>query len=617
MNRKASTGGHLALIMIGLVALVMLSSALLRGARLDLTQNRLHTLTDGTKAELADIKEPINLYFFFSDKASEAQPQLRTYANRVRELVEEIAAKSAGKITLKAIDPAPFSEEEDRATGFGLQALPLGQGDDKVFFGLAGTNSTDGQMIIPFFDPAKEAFLEYDVMKLVHGLKTTTKPIVGVISSLNMAQGFDPASRRMTPGWAFMTSLSELFEVRQLNAASTTTIAPEIKTLVLVHPKGMTDDLADAVDQFVLRGGKLLVFVDPNAEADQEAQDPNNPNGQTFADKSSDMPKLFKSWGVTYDPNKVLVDPIHALQVQTPQGVPVRHPVILGFASDSINQDDVVSSQLGALNFSTTGVFGLAEGAPLKLTALVQSSDKAALTTSERVRFMPDPESLMNGYSPSGERYVLAGRLEGKLKTAFPGKSGADRLTESKEPADIILIADTDMLTDRLWVQVQSMFGQQVMNAFANNGDLAINAVDNLTGSSALISVRGRATSARPFTRVADLRHSADERFRVKEQELNKELAETERKLNDLQSSKSKESAMILSPEQKAELESFQAKKVQIRKDLRQVRRQLDASIESLGTRLKFNDILTFPLLLTVGVFFFNRWRRQRAARAV
>jgi len=333
-----------------------------------------------------------------------------------------------------------------------------------------------------------------------------------------------------------------------------------------------------------------------------------------FANKSSDLPKLLKAWGVDYDPSKILIDARHGLTVQGADGRPVRHLAILGFAGDSMNQEDVISAQLESVNMSTAGVLRLAEGAQLTLTPLVQSAAESMLIDAERVKFLTDPGTLFEGFKPSGEHYVVAGRLSGKLKSAFPEKAGPDHVAQTNFDVNMLIVADTDMLADRLWVQTQQFFGQSIMNAFANNGDFAVNAVDNLTGSSALITVRSRAASARPFTKVAELRRNADDAFRLKEQDLNKQLAETEQKLNELQRGKSAETAMILSAEQKIELERFQQKKVEIRKELRQVRRQLDADIESLGSWLKFINIALMPLLVTFVALGFVFWRRRRAA---
>jgi len=247
-----------------------------------------------------------------------------------------------------------------------------------------------------------------------------------------------------------------------------------------------------------------------------------------------------------------------------------------------------------------------------ELIPLIQTSADAMAVPSERIKFLPDPAQLLVGYQPSTENYVIAGRLQGKFATAFPERKDEGHLDAAKDDGQIILVADTDLLTDRLWVQIQPFFGQKIMNAFANNGDFFVNAVDNLTGSSDLISIRGRATSQRPFTTVEDMKRAAEENFRGKEQELQQQLNDTERKLTELQSGKSKGNEMILSPEQQAELQSFQQKKVDIRKQLRQVRRSLDERIESLGTRLKLVDIGLMPLLITLAALAFAIWKRRR-----
>jgi ABC-type uncharacterized transport system involved in gliding motility auxiliary subunit len=315
---------------------------------------------------------------------------------------------------------------------------------------------------------------------------------------------------------------------------------------------------------------------------------------------------------VTFDADRVLLDGAAALQVQAPNGAAVRHLAILGYRGTNMNDKDVITAELSSVNFSSAGALSMAEGAPLSLEPLVQSSTEAQLVPSDRLRFLTDPTTLFQDFAPTGATYVVAGRLSGKAKTAFPERSGPDHRAESDGTVELIVVADTDVLSDRLWVQIANFFGQQVMNAFANNGDFIVNAVDNLTGSSALISIRGRATSARPFTTVEQLRRNADSRFREKERELQAELAETERKLNELQQQKDQTQAMVLSAEQRAELQRFQERKVQIRRELRQVRRQLDADIESLGNWLKAINIGLVPLLLTVGAIAFAWWRRRR-----
>lgn len=620
-NRRALTGTTLLVLAVLFLALVLLSSVLLRGARLDLTRNGLYTLSSGTEAILDKLQEPVKLHFYYSDQAARDIPQLRTYATRVRELLEEIAAKSGGKVALEVIDPLPFSEQEDRATAAGLQAVPIGNGGDSLFFGLVGSNSTDGEATIPFFQPDKEAFLEYDVAKLISSLSTDALPVVGLLTGLNMSPGFDPQSGGASQGWMIDAELRKLFQIERVEPTASA-IPDKIQTLVLVHPKNLSDETLYAIDQFVLRGGHLLVFVDPNAEAEQAGQGM-DPAMAMFAEKSSDLAKLFSAWGVAYDSNRVLLDGRYALEIQpSPDSAPVRHPGLLGLRGGNagevaINADDVISAQLDQVNVSSAGWFDMKEDATAKFEPLLQSSEAAMPVAAERLRALDDPESLYADFTPTGLRYALAGRLTGTLKTAFPERSGDKHLAQSSEPANVVLVADTDLLTDRLWVRVQQFFGQRIADAFADNGNFAINAVDNLVGSGDLISVRTRPGSSRPFDTVDQLKRAADERFRAKEQELQAQLGETERKLGELQNAKAgdKASAMLLSPEQQQELLRFQDEKLRIRKELRGVRAQLNADIEALGSKLKFINIAGVPLLLSLGallwVFLRARARSQ------
>jgi len=604
-NRKALSGTALIVLAVLFVAVMLLVNVVFRGARADLTQSHLYTLS-------------INLYLYFSDKGTQDLPQLRTYYTRVREMLEEMASRSGGKIKLELIDPLPFSEDEDRAASLGLQSVPVGAAGEKIFFGLAGTNSTNGQSSIPFLQPDKESFLEYDVAKLIHELNVSKKPVVGLLSSLPIATGLDPETRQMREPWAVDQQWSQSFDMKPLTPTNLKSIDKDINVLVVVHPKQLPDDAQYAIDQFVLRGGHLLVFVDPSAELDDSGADPQNPMAAMMADKSSDLPKLFKAWGIEYDPKKVVLDRTRALPISMGEGqAPVRHPAILGFTAEDLNHDEVTTANLETINVSSAGYFELSKDAKdEKLTPLIQTTGDATTAPSDRLRMLQDPSTLYTDYKPGGEHLIVAARLSGKFKTAFPERNDDGALKESKDEGQIILVADTDILSDRLWVQIRPFFGQKLMNAFANNGDFAVNALDNMAGSSDLISIRGRATSQRPFTTVEALKRSADERFRVKEQELQKELSDTEHKLTELQNAKTQDQAQILSPEQKSELDNFLKRKLEIRKELRQVRRQLDAEIESLGTKLKLVNIVLMPLLVTFAALAFAWWRNQRRRAA-
>ena len=617
-------GGLVALAVLFL-GVVMLSNIGLRGMRLDLTQNKLYTLSPGTQQVLAELKEPVNLYFYFSREAAAKQaPLVMPYATRVREFLEELAARAGGKIHLRIVDPQPFSDDEDRAAEYGLQSLQAG-GGDALYFGLAGTNSTDGRSVIPSFQADREEFLEYDVAKLVNELGTPKKPVIGLMSSLGLQGQFNPMTGQMGEPWPILTQLQELFTVRTLTA-DVDHVDKDVDVLMLVHPKGLAPKTLYAIDQFVMRGGRVLLLLDPNAGADTSGQDPSNPLAGAMANHSSDLAPLLAAWGVDYDPTKVIGDLQRGLEVRTSmQSPPIRHIGILGLGHDDMNQKDVVSASLDKINLATAGSLAAHPGAKTTFEPLLLSSTSAAPIPALRFNALTDPATLRDGFKPTGIRYALAARVTGPVESAFPQGAPPDQkaaagpplahLAKSSSPANIVIIADTDLLMDYMWVQTREVFGQRVAQAFANNGDLVANILDNLSGSSALISVRGRATFSRPFERVEALRRQADDRLRGKALELQAELQQTEAKLTELQSKRNDQSSLMLSPEQEAELKRFVAEKARVRKELRETQRGLDVDINRLNSWLKVINIAVAPLCVAVaGVVILALRRRRRTS---
>jgi ABC-type uncharacterized transport system involved in gliding motility auxiliary subunit len=620
-KRSISSGAVLLALALLFIAITVLANYALRGWRLDLTENRLYTTAPGTDRILKSIKEPINLYFFFSEKTANQLPQLKSYGIRVRELLEELAARSGGKVRLHVIDPQPFSEEEDRADALGVDGTPVGASGAKLYLGLAGTNSTDGHAAIEFFDPSKEQFLEYDVVKLIYQLANPKKPVLAWLSTLPMEAGFDQQSGQMREPWVIYSEAQQLFDVRPL-APTAAKIDPDVSVLVLVHPKNLSPATRFAIDQFALRGGHIMVFVDPIAEADRSGADPQNPMASMDADKSSSLPQLLTAWGVHFDPTQVVADRDHALSVTMRQGeAPVEHLGVLGFDKASFAPNDVITAGLSVVNVATAGHLEPVKGAHTKFEPLLQSSTDSELLPVERFRMLFDPSTLREGFKPTGVRYTIAARVTGDVGTAFPAgpppgvtlPPGQIDLKTSVKPLHLVVFADTDLLSDYLWVHEQNMFGQRLTQAWASNGDLVMNALDNLAGSADLISVRGRASYARPFERVVRLQRIADDRFRDKEQELQRQLQTTEQKLTQLQSAKGADSsALIITPAQEQEIEQFEQEKLRIRKQLRAVRAGLDAEIHRLGNTLKILNIIVMPALFALLALGVAAWRRER-----
>lgn len=612
--------GLVALAVTFIVGVSLINSAF-RGVQIDLTENRLYTLSDGTGKILGKIAEPVHIYLFYSDKATANIPALRTYAGRVREMLEAFAARSEGKLILQVIDPLPFSEQEDRASAFGLRPINAANSADPIYLGVAGTNSVGDDDIIPFLDPDKEAFLEYDLAKLVHTLANPKKPVIGLLTELPLTAEFNPMSRQPGQSWVIAEQMRQLFDVRMLDSGLEE-IADDIKVLMVVHPKNLPDTTLYAIDQFVLKGGRALFFVDPFSEVDRG--DPADPSGGR---RASDLNRLLDAWGIHTDDTSVVADDRYAMTVGLgADSRPVRHLGVLGIEAAAMSPDDIITSSLNLMTFAFPGHISRDENASASMLPLVQSSELAGLVPADRLAVMSDPEMLRADFKPTGKRYVLAARLGGKVPSAFPNGLPAPpgsppatpegHLAAAIEPVNVVLVADTDLLADQLWVQSQDYFGQRVHTAFANNGDFVVNALDNLLGSGDLISIRSRATFQRPFTRVQDLRREAEARFRSAEQRLQAELQETETKLGELQASRADQSAQILSPEQQAEIERFQARRLQLRKELRQVQRGLDRDIERLGSVLKVLNIAVLPLFVTGAGLLLVMLRRRTQRHA-
>jgi len=626
-QRNISTSSLL-LLTLAFVAAIIISNQLFSGWRIDLTENRLYTLSDGTERILENLNEPINLYFYYSDKASQDVPTIRSYANRVREMLNEFRRAANGNINLNVIDPLPFSEDEDRAAQFGLQGIGLAGSPDPVYMGLAGTDSIDNEEVIPFFQPDKEQFLEYDIAKLVSTLANPQRKVIGLISGAPMTGDFDPQTQQMMPAWVIYEQAQQLFEVRSLGT-EIDAIDDDVGMLWIVQPKNLSNSMLYAIDQFILKGGNAMIFVDPLAEADPAPPVQGMPPGMPPQGQNSDLPALFAAWGLQFSPNDVVADAQRALSVSAGSGGrPVRHPGLLGLTEAEFNSDDIITADLNTINVGLAGHFSVAEGGAARIEPLLSTSSASGILASSRFSFLPDPSALLNGFVPDGEAYVIAARVSGALPSAFPDgppatevttedgseavePDAAGHVTQAADSVNLIVVADVDILSDRFWVQQQNFFGQRISNAFASNGTFVVNALESLLGSAELIGVRSRATFSRPFTKVEDLRVKAEAQYRETEQRLQSELAETEQRLGELQTSREDTGNVLMTPEQQAELGRFIDRRSAIRKDLRAVQRDLDKNIEQLGTVLKIINTTLVPVLLTIFVLIAG-WRRNR-----
>lgn len=603
-------------------AVNIFSEAAFKNASLDLTQGGLYTPSRGTRQLLAGLKEPITLRFYFSKQLGEALPTYGNYAARVRELLERYASLSSGKIRLEFYDPEPFTDAEDRAESFGLQGVPVGDSGDQVYFGLAGSNSTDDEDAIPFFQPDRERFLEYDVAKLISGLAFPKKKVIGLISSLPLegSYGNPMMGGGGTPPWTIASEMHQQFDVRDLDA-STDKIDSDVDVLMVVHPKDLTAQTEFAIDQYVLGGGHALIFVDPNAETDASAT-PMMMSGAT----SSDLKRLLSTWGVELVPGMVAGDRELATRVQAPingRSQAVDYVAWLTLGPDQIDRDDVTTADLSSLVLPTPGILAPVKGAATGFTPLLRTDADAMEIPAEKLRMLPDLMGLLATYRPGGQVLTLAARLTGNVKTAFPdgppvekketekpGAASKDAptkqppapaswLKESTKPINVIVVADADLLNDRFWVTTQDFMGQQVATPSAGNGDFVMNALDNLAGSAALMGLRGRTLSARPFELVQKLRADADARYLAKAQALQDRLTDTQKKLASLQK-EGAGSKQILSAAQQHEIDKFRDDLIATRKSLRDVQHALQVDIDRLAAIVKFVNIGLIPILIGI-----------------
>jgi len=642
MNRNLLSAGGFVLAVLLFLALNVAAMNWLRGGRLDLTEQRLYTLSEGTRRIIEQVPEPITLRFYYSAKLANELPQIKTYGERVRELVEEYVNASGGTIRLVTIDPEPFTDAEDDAVRAGMQAVPVGEAGN-LYFGLVGTNMVDDQESIPFFSQEKEAFLEYDLSRMVYNLSNPKKLTVGVVTTHEMNAFVTPLMQFSGGGpkpWALVPVIRSTFDIK--NVLPTQDYLPDgIDVLLIVHPAGLPDGLLYDIDQFVMRGGRVLLFVDPLSEV---AQAFGARTGQTKT--ASEFDRLMASWGVEMVKDKVVGDWQAAQQVNA--GAPgspriVRYLPWLELGTQNYDRDDVTTAALGRIIMVTAGSLKAREGATTRLEPLIRSSEQSMLVDADPLRFGPNPERLIQGFVASGERYTLAARITGEVKSAFPdglpaavtppgqtvppdlqqardARAKREHLAASKGAVNLIVVGDTDMLYDQFWQQSQDLFGKPIVIPTASNADLAMNALDNLAGSSDLVGLRSRGQSTRPFTVVEDLKRDAERRFLEEERRLNESLEATQKRLNELQGRAAAGGGALLDKAQQDEIANAREEILRTRKQLRDVQHNLNKDIEALETRIKFANVGLVPILVALLALLlaglrYQRRRRQAAER--
>ena len=620
-------GMALALLVILFIAINALASAWFSSGRLDLTQDKLHTLSSSTKTLLGQVEETVTFRLYISSGLAQEVPHMGVYANRVRDLLLEYENGSNGKVKLEVLDPIPFSDVEDRAVAAGLQGIPVVTGGDNMYFGLVGSNTTDDIETIPFMQVDREAFIEYDISRMLYALSTPNPTVVGIISGLPIDGTMRitaTGQQEPVPPYVVRSQIGQLFETLFLGA-QVDDVPAEVNVLLVIHPKKASPRTLFAIDQYLLGGGKAMIFVDPFSEAE-------GMQGQLLGavTDGSSLPAMFEAWGIDFDINSVIGDRLSARKV-LPEGGnrPIEYLPWLELRGPALDSKSPITSGIDVVALASAGYLTLREGATVTLDPLLITSPGSTLIPSEKVQGFRNPKKLLREHGTGDQQYVVAARVTGSVKTAFPDglpviKRDEDEpqvkvpawtrkvLTTSEKPLDIVLVGDADILADRFWVIMRDFGGRQVPVPTANNGEFILNAIDALAGSSTLLELRGRGTASRPFLVLQEIQRKAAQRFEDKERELRETLQKTEQNLRALRQRNPSGSAAVISEKDRRSMDRFQREILKLRSELRTVRLSLNEEFESLEVRLWFLNIALVPILIGLFAILLGVWRGVR-----
>lgn len=635
LKRNLIPVASIALLIVGLIAANVLAA--LVPLRIDITQDRLFTLTDGTRRILQGLKDPVTVKLYVPDSVPDAPVTVKTFARRAHDLLQEYQSNSKGKLTLQVYDPKPDTEDEDWATRYGITPAQLPDGS-KLYLGMV-VLSGGREAVIPFLDPRRERFLEYDISQAVARVNQAQRPKISILPGLPI-YGQQAGPFGQSEGeWTFVRELRKSYQVDYLFPQELTEVPDGVSVVIVLHPKNLSDAVLFALDQFLLRGGKLIVLTDPNSRLD-----PLGGQGMAGA-TSSNLEKLYKAWGVKFDPNMVVADQQLATRVNTPSQGVVNFPLWLTLHPDQLNRDLVISSQLEEITLIDPGAFALEDKAKYKLTPIMSSTGNSGLVDLATVRFA-SPLDISKQLKPDGKVRVLAGLLTGTFDTAFPdgrpkpppepkpgqpapGQKAKAAKPEPQKPllhpllakaareGSVLLIGDVDFIADRFSVQTSNFFGNVITQPINDNLSFILNSVEFMAGSQDLIQIRSRGQVSRPFTRLANMQLQAARQFQEREQFLTNRLEDVKKKLVTLESQKQEGQKLVLTPAQVLEVKRFREEETRVRSQLREVRKVLRQDIETLGNVLLAVNLLIMPLIVSVCGFvvILRRGRRRGGSR--
>ena len=603
---------NVVIAVLAFIALNIIITKTIINKKIDLTEDKLFTLSTNTKNVINELNEQIKIQLFFSESLSRDIPQIRDYEKRVRELLLSYA-KISKNISLEIFDPEPFTELEDLANTYGMQGLQLNQEGEKFYFGAVLSNSVDDMLVIPFFDVARERFLEYDLTKSIYNLAYPAKPVIGLISGLPFSGGIanDEINPSFQESFYLYKNLSEFYEI--INLTQNFEKIPEnIEQLLIIHPKDLSERNLYLIDQFIMQGKGATFFVDPFSEYEVINQVSNQSNANI---PKSDLNRLFKQWGFEVEAGMVVGDIINGRKVSLGSANNekiVTYILWLALQRELLSKEDIVTENLDYVFFKSAGsIKNINIDKKNEFIPLVKTSSNSMLIERFKIQFRAEPERLLNEFKSDNKKFVLGARIKGSLKSAFTLDDieqleidNNNHIANSKI-SNIIVYSDTDLLTDPTWLTKQDILGTSNLIPTADNGRLVMNSIESMSGSQNLIGLRSRGIYNRPFLVVENLQKDAELLLKEKEDSLKKELEDTEKKLKELTDGNEidQESLTI---EQTQTINNFNKKILQIRKELREVQRELGESIKKLETFLKLINIWLMPFLVIIVFLIFK-----------
>lgn len=585
----------------------------LPGARADFTANGLYTLSSSAKRVVQRLIEPVELELVYSREPGAQFPAIRAHADRVRQLMAEIAAQSDGKVTLRETEPEPFSDEEDRIVAAGLSPAPT-TGGEPLYFGVIGHNTSADRIAIPFLAPERDALLEYELVRLISQLDDPSPPRIAVLSTLL------PYQRHPSEEGA-------AFILREGARAYEIAIMPEdfralpadTDVLLMVHPPPLDEWQSYVIDQFLMDGGAAMIAIDPVSRSGLAQQD--------GTDAASSLGRLGVMLGLTAD-TETVADRAHALPVTIDIGAgrmaQAGQPLFPAPPPALMSRADVVTADLSRpVNFGAPGRLVLSPPQGVTIEPLVWTSDDAALLPAQLALTDPTPRAVLEAYQPAG-RQVLAARLSGRLRSTFaappiPPEDEDPVLAElrrkemsgmppyrsqSEGEAEIVLVADSDMFDDSYFLHPQTR------TPLADNAAFVLNALDNLGGDPALTELRSRAPAVRPMARVDALREAARTRLFAEQKRLEDLLKEAEGRIAQLEARRAGGAAST--PEELEEMGRYRAQAADIRSQLRGVEREFRRDIDALENQLVLLNVWLPPILVGLAGVAVFVWRGRR-----